>query len=157
MEKLAQPLPDGTHTVVALSRHPMHPMLVTFPIALLICALGSDAAFVVLGDGFWARVSLWLLGVGTLMGMLAGVAGTIELLSVAGIRQRAAAWNHFVMAVMLLAVGFINWFSRLPDAEAAIFPIGIYLSFLGALLVALAGWLGGKLVFEDRVATQSDA
>ena len=109
-----------------------------------------------MGDGFWARVSLWLLGVGTLMGTLAGVAGTIELLSVAGIRQRAAAWNHFVMAVMLLAVGFINWFSRLPDAEAAIFPIGIYLSFLGALLVALAGWLGGKLVFEDRVATQSD-
>ncbi|PLC50818.1 hypothetical protein CR159_06635 [Pollutimonas subterranea] len=154
MEKLAQPLPDGTHTVVALSSHPMHPMLVTFPIALLICALGSDAAFVLLGDSFWARVSLWLLGVGTLMGILAGVAGTIELLSVAGIRQRAAAWNHFVMAVMLLAVGFINWLSRLADAEAAIFPIGIYLSFLGALLVALAGWLGGKLVFEDRVATQ---
>ncbi len=154
MEKLAQPLPDGTHTVVALSSHPMHPMLVTFPIALLICALGSDAAFVLLGDSFWARVSLWLLGVGTLMGILAGVAGTIELLSVAGIRQRAAAWNHFVMAVMLLAVGFINWLSRLADAETAIFPIGIYLSFLGALLVALAGWLGGKLVFEDRVATQ---
>lgn len=156
MDKLAQPLPDGTHSVVAVSSHPMHPMLVTFPIALLICALGSDAAFVLIGDAFWARVSLWLLGVGTLMGILAGVAGTIELLSVAGIRHRASAWNHFVMAVMLLAVGFINWLSRLADAETAIFPIGIYLSFLGALLVALAGWLGGKLVFEDRVGTVPD-
>src|SRR5690606_42028838 len=124
MEKLAQPLPDGTHTVVALSSHPMHPMLVTFPIALLICALGSDAAFVLLGDSFWARVSLWLLGVGTLMGILAGVAGTVEFLSVAGIRQRAAAWNPLLLAGMPLAGGLINWLRRPAGGAAASFSIG---------------------------------
>lgn len=151
MEKLAAPLPKGTGTVVAISRHPLHPMLVTFPIALLICAFASDIAFVLLSDDFWARMSLWLLGVGTFMGMLAGTTGAIELLSVAGIRRRAAAWNHFVMGTMLLSVSFTNWLSRIPDAVVAVFPLGIYLSFLGVLLVALTGWMGGKLVFEEEV------
>lgn len=156
-KKLDKPLPEGTHTVVAISRHPIHPMLVTFPIALLLCAVGSDVAYLFLNDPFWARVSLWLLGVGTLMGTLAGLAGTVELLAIAGIRNRAAAWSHFVMAIMLLAVAFINWLSRLADPAAAIFPIGIYLSLLGALLVGLAGWMGGKLVFEDNIATEDAA
>lgn len=156
MEKLAQPLPKGTGTVVAISRHPLHPMLVTFPIALLVCALGSDLAYVFTGDEFWARMSLWLLGGGTFMGILAGLAGTVELLAVAGIRHRAGGWSHFVMATILLSVGFANWMSRLADASGAVFPIGIYLSLLGALLVGAAGWLGGKLVFEDQVGVQDD-
>ena len=156
MSKLEQPLATGTGTVVAISRHPLHPALVTFPIALLVCAVGSDVAFVLLDDQFWARMSLWLLGVGTLMGSVAGATGTVELLAVAGIRNRAAAWSHFVMAVMLLSVGFVNWFWRLPDPAGAVFPLGIFLSFLGALLVGLAGWLGGKLVFEDQVGVHGE-
>lgn len=151
MKKLAQPLPQGTRTVVAVSSHPLHPALVTFPIAFLVAALPSDVAYLLLGDEFWARASLWLLGIGTLMGTLAGITGTVELLAVQGIRQRAAAWSHFVMAVMLLSVSFINWLTRLPDATGAVLPMGLYLSSLGAILVAAAGWLGGKLVFEDQV------
>lgn len=156
MEELAKPLSKGTGTVVAIRRHPLHPMLVTFPIALLICGLASDAAYFFIEDEFWARMSLWLLGAGTFMGIVAGTGGAIELLSVAGIRQRAAAWNHFVMGTMLLAVSFTNWLWRLPDAAAAIIPLGIYLSFLGVLLVALTGWMGGKLVFEDEVGIHED-
>lgn len=156
MEKHGQPLPRGTHSNVAVARHPVHPMLVTFPIAFLLGALASDIAFLLLDEPFWARMSLWLLGAGTMMGILAGIAGTIDLLSVAGIRHRAAGWNHFVVAVMLLAVGFINWLLRLPDPAAVILSTGIYLSLLGALLVGVAGWLGGKLVFEHQVGIHDD-
>jgi len=155
MEKLARPLPKGTGTAVAIRRHPLHPMLVTFPIALLICALASDIAYWVSMDEFWARVSLWLLGVGTTMGIVAGTTGAIELLLVAGIRRRAAAWNHFVMGTMLLAVSFTNWFWRVSDAAAAILPLGIYLSFISLLLVAVTGWMGGKLVFDEEVGIHS--
>lgn len=155
MEKLAKPLPKGTGTVVAISRHPLHPMLVTFPIALLICAFASDVAYLFLEEGFWARMSLWLLGAGTFMGILAGTTGAIELLAVAGIRQRAAAWNHFVMGTMLLAVSFTNWFWRVSDAAAAILPLGIYLSFISVLLVSVTGWMGGKLVFDEEVGIHS--
>lgn len=156
MKKLAKALPEGTTTVVAVSRHPLHPALVTFPIAFIVGTLPADLAYLWLGDEFWARASLWLLGVGTLMGTLAGLTGTVELLAVEGIRHRAAAWSHFVMAVMLLSVSFINWATRLPDAQAAVFPMGLYLSGLGAVLVGAAGWLGGKLVFEDQVGIHDE-
>lgn len=155
METLAKSLPKGTGTVVAISRHPLHPMLVTFPIALLVSGLASDLAYLFLSDPFWARMSLWLVGIGTSMGILAGTSGAIELLAVAGIRRRAAAWNHFVMGTMLLAVGFTNWFWRLPDAAAAILPLGIYLSSISVLLVIVTGWMGGKLVFDEEVGIHS--
>lgn len=89
------------------------------------------------------------------MGVLAAVTGTVELLAVSGIRRRPASWNHFVVAVMLLAVEFVNWLYRLPDAQASIVPTGLYLSTLGVVLVAAAGWMGGHLVFEHQVGTES--
>jgi len=56
--------------------------------------------------------------------------------------------------VMLLSVAFLNWFMRLSDPVAALYPLGMALSFLGLLLVSAAGWLGGKLVFEERVGVK---
>ncbi len=157
MESLSKPQPKGSHSQVHIARHPMHPMLVTFPIAFLIGGFFCDAAYLFLGDGFWARAALWLVGAGTLMGILAGIAGTIELLAVAGIRRRAVSWSHFVAAVMLLAVSFINWVVRLPGADdPTVGWINIYLSALGAGLVAIAGWLGGKLVFEHQIGIHDE-
>lgn len=152
MEPFRKPLSTGTPTLVALARHPLHPMLVTFPIAFFMGALPADLAFWYTGDAFWARVSLWLLGAGSVMGLAAGIAGTVELLFVSGIRRRPASWNHFVVAVMLLSVQFINWLLRVGQSEEAVIPMGIYLSGLGAMLVAAAGWMGGNLVFEHQIA-----
>ena len=55
------------------------------------------------------------------------------------------------LAVMLLSVGVANWGLRVDDAAARILPWGLYLSALGAMLVGVAGWLGGTLVFEHQV------
>lgn len=147
----ADPQTEGAHSRMAVAGHPLHPMTITFPVAFLMAALPSDLAWILLGDPFWARMSLWMLGAGTLMGLIAGTIGTIELLWVSGIRRRLTSWSHFVIAVMLLSVGFANWVLRLGDSVGAIVPWGIYLSALGALLTAVAGWLGAKLVFHHQV------
>ncbi|HUH87532.1 MAG TPA: DUF2231 domain-containing protein [Pusillimonas sp.] len=152
--RLRKPEKKQSQTAVALGSHPIHPMVVPFPIAFLISALACDAAFLFTFDAFWARLSLWLLGAGTFMGIVAGLIGAAELLIIRSIRRRAAAWSHFVVAVMLLSVAFLNWFMRLPDPVAAIYPWGLSLSTLGLLLVSVAGWLGGKLVFEERVGVK---
>jgi uncharacterized membrane protein len=156
MERSPDPTAEDTESRVAVAGHPIHPMMVTFPIAFLIAVLGSDLAYVFAGDPFWARASLWLAGAGTLAGAAAGAAGAVELLVVRGIRRRAAAWSHFVAAVMPLSVGFANWMLRLDDAEAAVLPWGLYLSALGAAQVGLAGWLGGKLVFHHQIGIVGD-
>lgn len=156
MKHSPDPVGQGAPSAVAVAGHPIHPMTVTFPIAFLVTAVGSDLAYVWFQDPFWARMSLWLIGIGTFGGIGAGIAGTVEVLVVRGIRRRAAAWSHFVTAVMLLSVGFANWVLRLDDAQAAVLPWGLYLSVLGAMLVGLAGWLGGKLVFEHRIGIATD-
>jgi uncharacterized membrane protein len=157
MHRFSDPQDEGAPSAVAVAGHPLHPMMVTFPIAFLTTVLASDLAFVFLGDPFWARMSLWLLGIGTMGGFVAGITGAVELLWVRGIRRRAAAWSHFVAAVMLLSIAFANWLLRLGDAEVAVVPWGLYLSTLGAMLVGLAGWLGGKLVFHHQLGIETES
>ena len=145
---------DETESRVAVWGHPIHAMSVAFPVALTFCTLGADAIYWWTGDGFWARAGLWAAGTGFLFGMLAGFAGTAELLLVSGIRARAAAWTHSIIAVMLLAVLGANWGHRLDGYEEAVLPYGLLLSALCTLMVIFTGWHGGKLVFDHRLGTR---
>lgn len=82
-----------------------------------------------------------------------GATGTAELLLVPGIRARAPAWTHFVIAVLLLSLLGLNWGYRMQGYEAAVLPYGILLSGFNVLVVMVTGWHGGKLVFDYRLGT----
>jgi uncharacterized membrane protein len=144
---------DETESRIAVLGHPIHAMSVAFPVALTFCTFGADLLYWWTGDTFWARAAIWAAGTGFLFGMLAGVSGTAELLLVPGIRARAAAWTHFIIAVTLLALLGANWGHRLYGYETAVLPYGILLSGLCVLVVAFTGWHGGKLVFDYRLGT----
>lgn len=142
---------------LSISGHPIHAMLVTFPIALLTLVLPSDLAWVLTQDDFWARMSLWLVGAGAVMGLFAAIIGTIELLLIPAVRRHGMGWSHFVAAMVLLSVAFSNWYLRLEaGAEAWILPWGLALSALGAGLVMMAGWLGANLIFDQRIAIMDE-
>ena len=131
-------------------------MLVAFPIAFLTALVATDMAWVLTGDDFWLRLSLWLVGSGAVMGALAGVAGTIELLLIPGVRRRGVSWSHFVAAVTLISVAFTNWSLRLVGSADLVVPWALSLTALGAVLVALSGWLGGSLVFDHSIGVVDD-
>ena len=148
----ANPAFHRTESKVAVAGHPIHAMLVAFPVALTTCTFGADALFWWTGDNFWARAALWASGAGFLLGVLAGIAGTVELLWVPGIRARASSWTHFIIAVMLLSILGANWGYRLSAGyEQAILPYGILLSLFAVGFTGFTGWHGGKLVFEYQV------
>jgi uncharacterized membrane protein len=150
----------GLHSigsVVALAGHPVHAMLVSFPIALVMATLGCDVFFWWEGDPFWARAALWAAGFAFWLGVLASLVGLAELLLVKGIRTRTASWNHAVAAMMLLSVAGTNWGLRLGDHVAAVLPQGLLLSALASVFVGLAGWHGGKLVFHHGIGTMVDS
>ncbi len=152
-----EPQPDDDRASrVAIAGHPIHAMLVTFPIAFLMTLVATDMAWLVTGDFFWLRLSMWLVGGGAVMGAVAGLAGTIELLLIPGVRRRGVSWSHFVAAVMLISVAFTNWCLRLIGGGELIVPWALTLTLLGALLVAMAGWLGGNLVFDHRIGIVDD-
>lgn len=152
-----EPRSDDLHSSrIAIAGHPIHAMLVAFPIAFLTTLVATDVAWVLTRDDFWLRLSLWLVGSGAVMGALAGIAGTIELLLIPGVRRRGVSWSHFVAAVTLISVAFTNWFLRLVGSEDLVVPWALSLTVLGVLLVALAGWLGGSLVFDHRIGVVDD-
>ncbi|WP_374406175.1 DUF2231 domain-containing protein [Pelagerythrobacter sp.] len=155
-EELVDPIEEDPtfHRIeskIALAGHPIHAMLVAFPIGLTPCVLGADLFYWWTGDLFWARAALWAAGMAFLFGVLAGIAGTVELLMVPGIRVRAASWTHFAIAMTLLSVLAANWGYRLGGYEQAILPYGLLLSAFALVFTAFTGWHGGKLVFEYQI------
>ncbi|ARU00268.1 DUF2231 domain-containing protein [Yoonia vestfoldensis] len=148
-------MPDfnKTESRMALAGHPIHAMSVAFPVALTFCTLGADVFYWITGDLFWARAAVWAAGTGFVLGMIAGLSGAAELLLVSGIRARAPAWTHFIIAVTLLAILGANWGHRLSGYEAAVLPYGLLLSGLSVLMVMFTGWHGGKLVFDYQLGT----
>jgi len=140
-----------TESRMAIWGHPLHAMSVAFPVALTFCAFGADILYWWSGEERWAWAALWATGTAFLFGLLAGASGTLELLIVPGIRIRAAAWTHFVIAVMLLSLLGLNWGWRLSGYETAVLPWGILMSGFAVIVVSATGWHGGKLVFDYRL------
>ena len=148
-------VPEPILSNAAIAGHPLHPMLIHFPVAALVALVGSDAAYIYNGDPFWARVGLWLAGVGAIGGWGASIAGLVDLLTVGRIRRLITAWGHALIAVMMLSLASLNWAMRLGDAEARIWPWGVGVTLLTAALIGLAAYLGGRLVYEHAVAVDT--
>ena len=146
-----------TESRVAIAGHPLHAMLVAFPIALGFCVLGADLLYWWTGDGFWPVAAGWAAFGAFAMGVIAGITGTVELLIVPGIRNRSASWTHFILAVMLLSLMGANWWLRIGQPEAAVLPMGLILSLFVAVLTGVTGWHGGKLVFDYQIGTSAGA
>src|ERR1700739_3249539 len=98
-EVLLELLRLDTGSAVALVGHPIHVMMVHFPIAFVIATLGVDLLYWWSGDAFWVRVGIWAAGITFLTGVAASIVGTAELLLVPGIRMREASWSHAIAAM----------------------------------------------------------
>lgn len=138
------------HSRISIGGHPLHPTMIHFPIAALMGLVATDFGYLFSGDEFWARASLWLAGVGALGGWFASVAGIIDLVLVTEIRRLITGWCHSIVAVMLLSMATLNWYSRL-HSPTELLPWGVTMSLVTAALIALAGILGGQLVYEHAV------
>lgn len=141
---------------MSIRGHPLHPMMIHFPVAALLGLVATDLAYIFTGDVFWARASLWLAGVGALGGWISGMAGLVDLTVVARIRRLITAWCHAVLAVMLLSLATLNWLLRLETGMTEVLPFGFYLSLLTALLISVTGLLGGQLVYEYAVGVDTE-
>jgi uncharacterized membrane protein len=148
----------GVATTAKIDTHPIHPMLVPFPIALLITTLASDIAFWASGSPFFAEASLWLLGAALVMGALAALAGFTDFFGNPAIREIPAAWHHMIGNLAAVILSLVNFAVRLGSgAVEGALPWGLVLSLLVVLILFYTGWKGGTLVFEHRVGMQPEA
>jgi uncharacterized membrane protein len=137
--------------------HPLHPMIVPFPIAFLVSALATDIGYLNTGDAGWAQTSMWLLGAGVSMALLAAVLGLTDFLSERRIRAHRAAWLHMIGNVVAVAVAAVNFYLRAStDEVAAIAPAGVTLSAAVVLILLFTGWMGWELVYRHRTGIEED-
>lgn len=137
--------------------HPIHPMLVPYPIAFFSGALVTDLLFWRLGDPFWGLVSMWLIAAGIAVALLAALAGLTDFLGDRRIRALGDAWVHMLGNLVLVGIEAVNLLLRLGHPVAPLPTPGLYLSGAGFLLLGLTGWKGGELVFGHRVGVAADA
>ena len=142
---------ESISSKMSIAGHPIHPMLIHFPVAALIGLIGTDLAYILTGDYFWARAGIWLVGVGVVGGWVSGTVGLLDLLLVEKIRRLITAWCHAILAVMLLSLATLNWLLRIGQPDAAILPWGLYLSLGSGALIALTSLFGGQLVYDHAI------
>ena len=147
---------DDVPSKAAIDGHPIHPMLISFPIASLSLALLSDVIFWTNQDGFWAQVSVWLLLVGVLTGLAAAVFGLIDFVSIQRIRDLSISWIHAGGNVVAMVLALINLLLRLNEPAEAVLPWGLILSVVTGLILVITGWLGGEMSYRHRIGVNSE-
>lgn len=142
---------EGVTSTAAIAGHPLHPMMVTFPIAFLVGGLLSDLAYVTTDDAFWARASQWLIGAGLVSGLAAALLGLVDFFTIRRARGHSWGWVHFGGNALVLVLSLINLVIRMRDAADAVVPLGIVLSLVTAGLLMVTGWAGGELAYRYKI------
>jgi uncharacterized membrane protein len=139
-----------------IAGHPIHPMLIPFPIAFFVTTFVCDVAFWRTGNAAWATASLWLLGAGLVMAALAALAGLTDFLGEQRIRDLSDAWWHAGGNVLAVLIELYNFYTRYAHGSAAVVPTGLVLSLIVVLILLFTGWKGWEMVYRHRVGVADD-
>src|SRR5262249_49298966 len=132
-------------TPASIARHPIHPILVAFPIGLWVFSVVADL-IVQFGWGatVWKDVAFYTLGGGIVGALLAAVPGFIDLLTITDPKARRAGFTHLVAnliwLVLFSASFWLRWIGTVGFLPAA-------LSIFGLAALIVGGWFGGELVY----------
>lgn len=130
--------------------HPIHPMLIPFPIVCFILTFVADILYTRTHDAMWATASMWLLVVGLVMAALAAVAGLTDFLGDDRIRGSSDALKHMLANVTAVVLELVNVILRWRDT-GFIDSTGVYISGIVVLILLYSGWKGGDLVFRHGI------
>jgi uncharacterized membrane protein len=141
-------------TPASIGKHPVHTMLVPIPIGAWIFALVADIVASRNGDPTWHSAAFYAIGVGVAGAVLAAVFGLVDLLSLPPGPTRRTGIIHMVVNLVAVVVFGLNLAMRWNAPDHAGSPV---LTVLGVLLIGVAGWLGGEMVYKGRVGVASEA
>jgi uncharacterized membrane protein len=148
---------QNPETTAKLAGHPIHPMLVPFPIAFFVAAFICDLVVWRTGDPGWSTTAHWLIGAGLVTAALAALAGLTDFLGERRIRALNDAWLHAGGNVIVVLLEAWNWYARYRGGPAVVVPTGLLLSLAAVGLLLFTGWKGGELVFRHRVGVTDQA
>ncbi|HEY3296529.1 MAG TPA: DUF2231 domain-containing protein [bacterium] len=136
----------------SIAKHPLHPMLIAFPIGLWVFSFVSDIVFLASGNDAWSLVAYYTMGGGIIGALVAAMPGFIDYLSLSQPRVKNLATWHMVINLTIVVIFIIDFSLRMRNPLTHGLPF--ILSILGVLLLGLSGWLGGELVYVHGVAVE---
>jgi uncharacterized membrane protein len=144
---------------VTIAGHPVHPMLIPFPLALWATSFVVDVLFYFLRHPTLLVISKFMLAAGCIGAVAAAIPGFIDWLAIKdGEVKKAANW-HARLNVIALIVFAISFFLRLGAYSHLVgrkLTIPFLLSLVGVILITISGWLGGELVFRYGIGQTRD-
>jgi len=150
-------MPENPHSTAKVAGHPLHPMIIPFPIAFLVSAFVTDLVYLNTGSPGWATASMWFLGAGISMALLAAVLGFTDFLGDRQVRRIRAAWLHMAGNLIAVILAATNLYLRSTGgAEAALAPAGVTLSGVVVALLLFNGWMGWELVYRHHVGVSDE-
>src|SRR5438045_6781340 len=154
-EPAAARRPPNPRSTASIAGHPIHPMLIPFPIAFFVATFVCDLVFWGTRKASWFDATLWLLGAGLIMAALAAVVGLTDVLGDARIRNLNTAWLHAAANVIAVLIELYNWYSRYAHGSAAVLPTGLILSAIVVGILLFSGWKGWEMVYRYRVGVSN--
>jgi len=137
---------QGAATIL---HHPIHPMVIVFPIGFFIGSLGADIIFLASRKEFWRKCALALIGFGIVGGLVAAIFGLVDYRT-APMTAKAfdIAGDHMTANLVVVGIFVVNFILRWRRPSHW---FGYLLTLAGFVIVLYSGWLGGELVYRHEV------
>jgi uncharacterized membrane protein len=136
--------------------HPVHQMLIVFPLGLLGTSVVFDLIDLATGTGAFNVAAYWMMAAGVVGGAVAAPFGFIDWMHIPkGTRARRVGAVHGGGNVVVLALFAASWLLRSPEAQVPV--VALALSLAGAALALVTAWLGGELVCRLGVGVDDNA
>ena len=146
----------GVESTAAVAHHPIHPMLIAFPVATLMGAPMADLAALNTGDPFWSRASRWLLLSGLVSGVAASTTGLVDYVAIRQVRRLPSAHVHAGGNLLALALTGWNLSRRDRRSEEPTGGLELALSLATAALLGVTAWLGGELSYRHGIGVVAE-
>jgi len=137
----------------------IHPLIVHFPIALLVLAVLFDAARLLFKQEDWLEKAMLALYTTGLLGLIASFLSGRQAVDTVSVTSDAVPvvtthedWALYTMIYFLVftAIRFMPWWK---DLEKGVFqPILLVIAFVGIGMLWKTGDLGAQLVYKHGVA-----
>lgn len=136
-----------------LAGHPIHPMLVAFPIGFFAGAVISDIITFLGHPDFWPRMSVALIAFGIVAALIAALFGFIDYFTAPMPPPvKKTATTHMILNLLVVVIYVIALWIRASDPVSA---IGYVLTFGGLVFLVVSGWYGGHLAYVGGVGAKS--
>lgn len=130
--------------------HPLHAILLGFPIALFAGGLASDITYLNSAEIQWTNFAQWLIAGALFFGGIVLLFAIVRLIRARRHGARGRAGIYLILLAAMWVLGLINAFQHSRDGWSSVGTLGLVLSIVTTLLALAAGWVGYAAGAADR-------